>query len=234
MHKTAINCAVEFKVFLYDDNGEICTGDHLLSAHVKSACRNIQDVFFGEPEDEKGVYAFSYTPKLAVEYTLDVYVNDTPLSQTPIKLFVVNSPCVDNSSVSGEGVTKAVKNKVASFQVFLADKEGSPVNSEQSVTAQLRLPSQDTECLVLPMQVTMCDLPSVYSVSYMPSVCGDCELTVLVNEEPLVDSQVIIVGITTLMPLAGAASQGELEFVKLLLNQGEELVSYTYCVNIII
>ena len=224
VHKTAVKCPVEFTVILFDQDGELCRGDHLISAHVKCACQIVETVTINK-QGRKGVYTFSYTPKLPVEYTVDVYVNDLLLNQTPIKLFVINTPYVPNCTLSGEGLTTAVKNKVASFQVFLADNEGSPVNSEQTITAHLSSPLQEAECLVIPVQVTMCDLPSVYSVSYMPSVPCSCELTVLVNDEPIGKPLIIAVGKSALSPLAGAALHGQLEFVKLLLQKGEKLTN---------
>ena len=224
VHKSAVKCPVEFTITLFDGDGEICRGDHLISAHVNCACQIVETVIV-DKQESKGVYHFSYTPKLPIEYTIDVYVNDLLLNQRPIKLFVVNSPYLPRCTLSGEGLTNAVKNKVASFQVFLADNEGFPVNSEQTITAHLRPPLQETECLVIPMQVTTCDLTSVYSVSYMPSMSCSCELTVLVNGEPIGQPLMIAVGKSALSPLAGAALHGQLEFVKLLLEQGEKLIN---------
>ncbi len=225
MHKIEVNCQVDFKVILRDEAGELCGGDHILSARVTSACKQNSEHIFATPSKCHGHYEFTYTPRIPNEFTLDVFVNDHLLNQLSHKLFVMNIPHLPCCSMRGSGAKKAVKNKVASFEVFLADEKDSPINTIQKVTAHCRLLSHShngTDCLVLPMHITP-HLPSVYSGLYMPSAHGECELTVFVNDMPLSEPMNVSVSNSNLSPLEGAACHGELPFIKLLTSRGGQL-----------
>lgn len=222
VHKTEVNCQVDFKVILRDESGELCGGNHILSARVTSACKQISDDIVALPSQYHGHHGFAYTPHLANEFTLDIFVNDDILNQMSCKLFVMNTPHLPCCSTRGSGTKTAIKNKVATFEVFLADEKGSPINTIQRVTADCRHSHNGTDCLVLPMQITP-HLPSVYSVSYMPNAYGECELTLFVNDMPLSEPMNVSVINSNFSPLEGAACHGELPFIKLLILQGGHL-----------
>ncbi len=217
-----VNCRVCFKVILRDESGEFCGGDHILSAHITSGCKRFTESLFASSGQNQGIYSFSYTPIFPSEFTLNILVNDNVLDQMCFKLLAINIPYPSNCSVRGLGTKQATKNTVAHFEVFLADKDGSPINALQSVTANLKLLSSPLHCIVLPMQV-VCHLASVYSVAYMPSVCGKCPLTVFVNDIPLCKPLIVTVVNSNFSSLGGAANHGELMFIKLLVQQGGQL-----------
>ncbi len=213
---------VKFKVILRDQVGKLCSGDHILTLHLVSASETFAECVYASPGQNKGMYVFTYTPTFPSELTLTVHVNDDVLDQFSCKLLVMNVPYPSNCFVKGLGTEQATKNTVANFEVILADKNGTPINTKQSVTASFRLVSgslKDTDCIALPIQV-VCHLASMYSVAYMPSVYGECILTVFVNGIQISEPKNVTVLNSNHSSLGGAAYHGKLTFVKSLVQQG--------------
>lgn len=220
VHKTRINSEVDFNVVLLDEDGEFCTGHHVLSATISTVCDQPLCTIFATYS--KSQYAFKYMPKLPAEYTVEIYVNNIILNHMPpIKFFAMNSPHLPNCYAKGQGTKQAVKNKVASFQLFLADEDKLPVNSLQTVTVSLNC-RERSDCLVLPIQTEICHLPSIYNIRYIPDVAGECILTVFVNGNPVGEPFTVAVDKCNFTPLVGTAYQGELEFVRHFTKQAEK------------
>ena len=182
-----------------------------------------QELLVAEPDEDCGTYTLTYTPRITGEHSFSVFINDVPLNSQPLHIVAYDiTPHLPNCTVSGEGLNSARQNHVASVCVNLVDEDGDAVAAKQKISASLA--QEGGDCLVLPPDVATTETPGMYVVSYLPGRSGVCELTVLVNGEPIGGGSFRVDVVKTVCtPLAGAASGGHQRFLLALLNKGADI-----------
>ena len=185
VHKARAYVAMEIKVYLYDRDGEPCSGQHLVSL----CCETDEQIFTEANSSTPGTYSLSYTPSCLGEHSLVVAVNGTPINETPFNMFFLNTPHPSNCTVTVLD-KKIVQHKKFDALVQLKDQNGDQINSQQNVSAYFKFP--DTFEKIEAIISSSSDSPDKYTLVLTPPSSGEGVLSVFVDNQLIASPSVII------------------------------------------
>uniref|UniRef100_A0A6B2KX48 Calponin-homology (CH) domain-containing protein n=1 Tax=Arcella intermedia TaxID=1963864 RepID=A0A6B2KX48_9EUKA len=136
-------------------------------------------------DNSDGSYSLSYLPQIAGDYELQVFLDESPIKDTPVDVSVKpGAPDLlnflwDGLEVDGNGNRIVVAGSPESFSITAKDGYGNPLtNGGLPVKASLT-GTENVPVLVID------NGDGTYAVSYRPVTVGDYQLSVEVNRQPI-------------------------------------------------
>ena len=181
---------VSFLVRLADSDNEPCVSPQKVSVTLTMTETGEKIPATVVPESAS-VYHVSYTPAVAGEMKISVWVNGVHINNSPwtVYIYYIDNP-PDPRHCVAECPRRTLKDSrnAVSFSVHLLDKYKKTSVTSQNVEVHVNLTMIKTGKLIPVTVVPVGASDSVYRVSYTPAVAGRMQVFVTVNEVPIKNS----------------------------------------------